>query len=248
MEEGRNSVLVAALSTYADLLAKSTSEVDLAAGKGKGKASDDDVDIQAERLDQIKLCGELIAEATTCKDKAHTRGQEDSSPFEDPIPGSYPRDKRPSAGSLRTRRSSTPRYQDQTEQYVDPFTGLPVVEETGFEPGPSTKPPQPIRNFSWRSAAPDLRSSHYGLKESAPLARASSFPMERKPLPQTQSSEYSSDWSPRKPERSTSYHHSDRISTSSQSPRASRMKSRVEERNVDEAGDDGTNPTYVSFF
>jgi hypothetical protein len=72
---GKRTVLVAALSTYAELLASSTARLDLEQGKGKGKASDDDVDLKAEIEDQLKLCGEVtsyINNPTFGKDFAET--------------------------------------------------------------------------------------------------------------------------------------------------------------------------------
>ena len=59
MDDGKRTVLVAALSAYAELLANNTARLDLEQGKGKGKASDNDVDLKAEIEDQLKLCGEL---------------------------------------------------------------------------------------------------------------------------------------------------------------------------------------------
>src|SRR5438034_11734768 len=75
MDDAKRTVLVAALSTYADLLAKNTAELELGQGKGKGKASDDDVDLTAEIQNQIRLCSELtnsIIDATSCKHNART--------------------------------------------------------------------------------------------------------------------------------------------------------------------------------
>ena len=75
MDDGKRTVLVAALSAYADILAKNTARLDLEQGKGKGKASDDDVDLAAKIQNQIKLCGELrtsITDATSGKDIART--------------------------------------------------------------------------------------------------------------------------------------------------------------------------------
>jgi hypothetical protein len=75
MDHGKRTVLVAALSAYADSLAKNTARLDLEQGKGKGKASGDDVDLAAEIQNQIKLCGELansITDATSGKDIART--------------------------------------------------------------------------------------------------------------------------------------------------------------------------------
>jgi hypothetical protein len=234
MEEGRKSVLVAALSTYADLLAKSTSEVDRALGKGKAKASDDDVDVQAERLDQLKLCGQLIAEATTCEDEDPGCGKSDSP--KGSIPGSYHRERRSSSNSMRAKRtSSAPKYHHHTEEYLDPFTGLPVLQETGFEPGPSTKPARPIRTSSWKSAVSHPKISQNALREPAPLTRAASLPIERKVLLQPRPSEHANDWSPRRSERSISYSYSDEISTSTPSRSDSRARRRADKRHVDEA-------------
>ncbi len=236
MEKGRKSVLVAALSTYADLLAKSTSEVDQALGKGKAKASDEDVDVQAERLDQLKLCGQLIAEATTCKDEDPGYGKSDNGLPKGSIPGSYHRERRSSSNSMRAKRTpSTPKYRHHTEEYLDPFTGLPVLQETGFEPGPSTKPARPIRTSSWKAAASHPKISQNALTEPAPLTRAASLPIERKLLPQPQPSEHANDWSSRRSERSISYPYSDKISTSTPSRSDSRARRRVHERYVDEA-------------
>jgi hypothetical protein len=75
MDDAKRTVLVAALSAYADLLAKNTARLGLEQGKGKGKASDDDVDLTAEIQNQIKLCGELtntVTNATSAEDIART--------------------------------------------------------------------------------------------------------------------------------------------------------------------------------
>jgi hypothetical protein len=75
MDDAKRTVLVAALSAYADLLAKNTAQLALEQGKGKGKASDDDVDLTAEIQNEIRLCGELtnsITGATSGKDIART--------------------------------------------------------------------------------------------------------------------------------------------------------------------------------
>ena len=75
MDDAKRTVLVAALSAYADLLAKNTAQLALEQGKGKGKASDDDVDLTAEIQNEIKLCGELtnsITGATSDSDISRT--------------------------------------------------------------------------------------------------------------------------------------------------------------------------------
>lgn len=59
MDNEKRAVLVAALSAYADLLVKNSTQLDIEQGKGKGKASDDDIDLNAEIQDQINLCSEL---------------------------------------------------------------------------------------------------------------------------------------------------------------------------------------------
>src|SRR5436305_3380497 len=59
MDDAKRTVLVAALSAYAELLAKNTAQLALEQGKGKGKASDDDVDLAVEIHNEINLCSEL---------------------------------------------------------------------------------------------------------------------------------------------------------------------------------------------
>ena len=79
MDDAKRTVLVAALSAYADLLAKNTAQLALEQGKGKGKVSEDDVDLAAEIQNQIKLCGELtnsITGATSGNDIARTFEEE----------------------------------------------------------------------------------------------------------------------------------------------------------------------------
>jgi hypothetical protein len=181
METGRRSVLVAALSTYADLLAKSSSELSLGQGKGKGKASDDDVDLEAERFDQLNLCGELNAEATSRKDKpkAHENG---SSRPRSVIPEGFSQDWHTSKALFSSglkRHTAMPQLEEPPEEYIDPFTGFPIIQETGFEPGPSSRPPRPMRNYSWRPASPEREVSKHQSKASASLARAASLPTER---------------------------------------------------------------------
>lgn len=175
MEGAKRTVLVAALSTYADLLAKNTSDLSLEPRKGKGKASDDDVDLEAETQDQIKLCGHLIHEVTECDEDTGCRSG-DNSPVETPRrTRSSARVQRPSTTSLRAKRRSSTQYEYHDEEYIDPFTGLPVVPETGFEPGPSTRPPAPLTRLSWTegSVAPS-RKSHQLVDEKHPVNVAAS--------------------------------------------------------------------------
>jgi hypothetical protein len=247
MEEGRKSVLVAALSTYADLLAKNMSELDLGQGKGKGKASDDDVDLEAERLNQLNLCGQLIDEATSGKDNAPAHGKDDSSLSESPNREGFSRDRRASTANLRAKRTPlVPQYQYPVEEYADPFTGLPVMQETGFEPGPSNRPPQPIRTFSWKEAAPGSNASQHGSKAPAPLTRAASLPIERKPLPQPRSNEHrANNWSSRSMEMSPPYSYPDETTALFQSPSDLGKNRRVDEKSRAEA-EAAPNPAHVS--
>ncbi len=56
MYDNKRTVLVAALTAYADLLAKNTQQLDLEQGKGKSRASKDDVDLDSEVKNQIAIC------------------------------------------------------------------------------------------------------------------------------------------------------------------------------------------------
>ncbi|KAI9783407.1 MAG: hypothetical protein M1839_003942 [Geoglossum umbratile] len=153
MDDVKRTVLVAALSAYADLLAKNTAQLDLEQGKGKGKASDNDVDLTVEIRNQIKLCSELtdsITDATSSKDIARTfepagvasNSLEDEHESWERLKGvlkESPANVGPSfSGPQRS-------YVVDKEPYTNPFTGLPVVPETGYEAGPSDRPPPPLR-------------------------------------------------------------------------------------------------------
>lgn len=77
MDDAKRTVLVAALSAYADLLARNTAQLEReqSQGKGKGRASKYEVDLTTEIQSHIKLCGELstsITDATSSKDIART--------------------------------------------------------------------------------------------------------------------------------------------------------------------------------
>lgn len=153
--------MVAALSTYAELLASSTARLDLEQGKGKGKASDDDVDLKAEIEDQLKLCGEVtsyINNPTFGKDFAETferveldsseslsnqlkestafwKGQNDgrwwTDSSQDTITSKVNRNQPSKTGFFYSQQS----YIVEDEPYPDPFTGLPVIPETGYKGG-----------------------------------------------------------------------------------------------------------------
>jgi hypothetical protein len=250
MEAGRKSILVAALSTYADLLAKSTSELDLGQGKGKGKASDDDVDLEAERLDQLNLCGELIAEATSNKDKASAYGEDDNNQPRGAIPKGFSPDWHASKALFTSgpkRKTAVLQGHDPPEEYTDPLTGFPVIQETGFEPGPSSRPPQPMRNYSWKPAALEPKGPQNGSKAPATLTRAASLPVSGKPLPQPRPDEQSpgamSSWLP---QMSPSLSQSNQVRKPFQSSGVlKRSLQGMDERNIVEA-ENAPNPANVS--
>jgi hypothetical protein len=172
MDDGKRTVLVAALSAYAELLAKNTKQLDLEQGKGKGKASDDDVDLKAEIQNQIKICGELhnqITEATSGRDIARTFEIACPELWEglENVPEKCPAENKtenrnswgnnssqnfyaPTAASSQPTTLSSPKphqpYIVEDEELIDPFTGLPVITETGYEAGPSNRSPPPLRN------------------------------------------------------------------------------------------------------
>jgi hypothetical protein len=177
MDDGKRNVLVAALSAYADILARNTAQLELEQGKGKGKASSDDVDLVVEVQNQIKLCGELttsITDATSGKDIARTfepAGVASKPPkiehewwegLKNVFEKSPATSRSPTGNNWRTdsfqefypttaqqTKPSFPEPQQlcvvDNQPYDNPFTGLPVIQETGYEAGPSNKPPAPLR-------------------------------------------------------------------------------------------------------
>lgn len=171
MDDEKKSVLVAALSVYADLLAKNKRDLDLEQGKGKGKATDLDVDLDAEVQNHIDICGELsdrVREAATDKDlvRAFTasidlnagnqlsyRDENDCDNINTTNDACISREMDNQTGDWRrsldfdttNRHSSSIKVQTHNpfittlddEPYENPFTGLPVIRETGYEAGPS---------------------------------------------------------------------------------------------------------------
>ena len=171
MDNAKRTVLVAALSVYAELLGKNTEQLDLEQGKGKGKASDDDVDLKTEIQTQIKICSELsdqIRNATSGKDiarmlevacpepcKKQEIGQK-KSPNENTVASgnlwenaSFQGFYAPTAASSQPPIRSSPKapkaYVIDDEPYINPFTGFPVIQESGFEAGPSNISRPPLR-------------------------------------------------------------------------------------------------------
>jgi hypothetical protein len=133
MENGKRTVLVAASAKYADKLAKRTSKLFLERGKGKAKASEDDLNAETKVQDSKGMHGGPDRRGSSRERHASTRSP-----------------------SLRVKRASTePQYQRPTEEYTNPFTGLPIVQETGFEPGPSNRPPPPGKQLSRTASAPN---------------------------------------------------------------------------------------------
>ncbi|KAH0548071.1 hypothetical protein GP486_008189, partial [Trichoglossum hirsutum] len=174
MDGAKRNVLVAALSAYAESLAKNSEQLGLEQGKGKGKVLGYDVDLSAEIQNQLNICGELtdtIVDAASGEDivrafgpaevasrppkdghealeglgesldkgpatKSQTGDDWQTGPFQDINPWAIALDQQ--------TRPSIPEPQGSyvdNEPYIDPFTGSLVVPETGFEPGPSNKPP-----------------------------------------------------------------------------------------------------------
>jgi hypothetical protein len=172
MDDGKRTVLVAALSAYAELLAKNAKQLDLEQGKGKGRASDNDVDIKVEIQNEIKICGELsnrITEANSSGDIARTFESVCPEPWEglENVPEKCTTENKsqtgnswgntssqnfyaPTAVSSQPTTLSSPKphqsYIVEDEPYTNPFTGLLVITETGYEAGPSNRSPPPLRN------------------------------------------------------------------------------------------------------
>jgi hypothetical protein len=195
MDDGKRTVLVAALSVYAELLAKNTAQLDLEQGKGKGKASDDDVDLKAEIQSQIKLCRE-IADATSGKDFARTFEVTCPEPWEEPknVPEKRPHEDKsenenswddlssqgfyaptaaPASSQPAKRSLPKPRqeYIVQDEPFINLFTGFPVIPETGFEAGPSNAVPPPLRTVPRRPTVPSRRLSKRSGSSPGPAVR-----------------------------------------------------------------------------
>lgn len=174
MDDEKRTVLVAALSAYADSISQNRVQLDLEQGKGKGKASDDDMDLTAELQSHINLCGELvncITDATPCKDIVRTSepGETASKSLENEL--ELYKDLEKIFGESPARSNSqvednwwadlsttVPSHQTGTsfsrpqqsyivdsEPYINPFTGLPVIPDTGYEAGPSNRAPAPLR-------------------------------------------------------------------------------------------------------
>jgi len=154
MDDDKRTVIVAALSSYADLLAQNAARLDTEKGKGKAKVTDDDVDLSAELDRNIRLCRQLtgtVASAKSGRDLARGFGPEgrgagagssigDSDLCE--LEGTSVYAAAGAAGSHVSRGGH------DTTPYINPFTGLTVVPETGYEPGPSNRPPAPPRPAS----------------------------------------------------------------------------------------------------
>jgi hypothetical protein len=172
MDDGAKSVLVAALSVYAELLAKNTEQLDLEQGKGKGKAAEDDVDLKEEIRKQIKICGDLsnrINDPESGKNLAqslvagpiepweelekpprkcppgYTFGSEDNweNNFAEKIDHLTSNSIQPPRESSEVSQKA---YDIEEEPYINPFTGLTVLPETGYEAGPSHRLPPPLRS------------------------------------------------------------------------------------------------------
>ncbi len=171
MDDGAKSVLVAALSVYAELLAKNTEQLDLEQGKGKGKAAEDDVDLKEEIRKQIKICGDLsnrITDPESGKNVVQSLVAGSIEPWEEMKegPGKCPPEYK--LGSEETwennsaenadrsisksiqpppksSETSQNAYDFEEEPYINPFTGLTVLPETGYEAGPSNRLPPPLR-------------------------------------------------------------------------------------------------------
>jgi hypothetical protein len=176
MDDGAKTVLVAALSVYAELLAKNTEQLDLEQGKGKGKATEDDVDLKEEIRKQIKICGDLsnrITDSESGKKIAQSLVAGSIEPWEELEKGSKKCPPAYTFGSedkwennsvenidhstsksvqppLKSSITSQKAYGFEEEPYINPFTGLTVLPETGYEAGPSNRLPPPLR------AAPKL--------------------------------------------------------------------------------------------
>lgn len=151
MDDNKKAVLVAALSAYAELLSRNTAELQSSQGKGKGKASDDDVDLESEIRDQIKLCRELTAciiDPSPSRDLARTFGAQRDGDQTHTI-SSVGHGKGATRNLFRPEQSV---FVDE-EPCINPFTGLPIVPETGFEAGPSTRAPPPFRHVPKHSVS-----------------------------------------------------------------------------------------------
>jgi len=140
MEEGRRTVLVAALSAYVEQLANYRSRLNLEEGKGKAKASEDDVDLNFEVRDQLKVVEELSSQLM---EKTVRLQSLDASldPFQCQDDSNL-RSSKPIESVCSYSKSSF--FYDEGP-IVNLCTGLPIFQETGYEPGPSTRPPPPIR-------------------------------------------------------------------------------------------------------
>ena len=192
-------MLVAALSVYAELLAKNTEHLDLEQGKGKGKAAEDDVDLKEEIRKQIKICGDLsnrITDPESSKDVVQSLIAEPIEPwgeFEDD-PGKGPpeytlgfEDNWENNSAEKTDRSisksiqppakssemSQNAYGFEEEPYINPFTGLTVLPETGYEAGPSNRLPPPLRT----APKPPMIPPRSGRRFSEPPVRPPPKPM-----------------------------------------------------------------------
>lgn len=149
MDDNKKSVLVAALSLFASELAKNQAEEEAKLGKGKGKAREEDIELDVVIRDQIKLCRELTSSISgNGVDQALGGGgqasDDDSESGGVSLKGKG-KGKEVVRNFSRKGKKRRERRLEEEEPYVNPFTGLPVVPETGFEPGPSWRPPPPLR-------------------------------------------------------------------------------------------------------
>jgi hypothetical protein len=145
MGDGKRSLLVAASSKYADKLVRRTSTLKLERGKGKGKESDKDLELE--------------------ETKQGSNGGLEGPKREGPSRGHHASTASP---SLRVKRASTlPSFKQPDEDYINPFTGIPVIRDTGFEPGSSRKVPPLRRELHRTATAPIPRISQPQSKVSA---------------------------------------------------------------------------------
>jgi hypothetical protein len=136
MEENKRSVMVAALSAYADLLAHNATQLNNAQGKGKGKASEDDVDLESEIQDQIKVCRDLSSSFANPPPPDERLATQQDYRGDQANNGLNPNDQKLLSQNPFTCHEDS----DDEDPIFDPFTGRLIIRETGFEAGPSNRP------------------------------------------------------------------------------------------------------------
>jgi len=131
MDDNKCTVLVAALSAYADLLAKNI-QLDLEQGKGKSTVSEDDVDLDEDVRNQIAICSELTQTITSDTEWEDGHGGEEEVQAEDVSWWSLWSQSEPKEDRRSMKRKGRSIEIEEEEELLDPFTGRPIIAKMGL--------------------------------------------------------------------------------------------------------------------